>query len=137
MLMLPSRRGCCPCSKSDNNFSNFIPCQSPGVKLLKSTGKDENVSCQLRNEKDIAKAIDDRTQQGKKLGVNKILKMATTQVEVEMITRRMGRSPDFEGADFEIGILNPTFEGAECGVEGGATKGDLVTYTSRARIPTG
>merc|ERR1711981_1255089 len=43
-------------------------------------------------------------------------------VEVEMITRRLGRSPDFEGTD--------------CGVEGGATGGDLVTYTSRARIPT-
>ena len=27
-----------------------------------------------------------------------------------MITRRLGRSPDFEGADFESGILNPTFE---------------------------
>ena len=66
------------------------------------------------------------------------------QVEVEMITRRLGRNQDFEGdlsfyfvpssfANFQL-LCSP---GTDCGVEGGATRGDVVTYTSRARIPTG
>merc|ERR1711962_1984403 len=56
------------------------------------------------------------------LCAGEIMQVGDTQVEVEMITRRLGRNQDFEGAD--------------CGVEGGATRGDVVTYTSRARIPT-
>ena len=54
------------------------------------------------------KALDDRTRSDKDLSVNKILKLAT-QVEVEMITRRMGRSPDFEGADFGAGVFPVNF----------------------------
>ena len=69
------------------------------------------------------------------------------QVEVEMITRRLGRNQDFEGDLSFILCLQvlSTFNfcqllcslGTDCGVEGGATRGDVVTYTSRARIPTG
>ena len=69
------------------------------------------------------------------------------QVEVEMITRRLGRNQDFEG-DLSFYFVPSSFVnfnfcqllgslGADCGVEGGATRGDVVTYTSRARIPTG
>ena len=54
-----------------------------------------------------------------------------------MITRRLGRSPDFEGERTFVKIFESEIEGTDCGVEGGATGGDLVTYTSRARIPTG
>ena len=54
-----------------------------------------------------------------------------------MITRRLGRSPDFEGERTFVKIFESEIEGTDCGVEGGAREGDLVTYTSRARIPTG
>ena len=44
-----------------------------------------------------------------KIWVEKNLRLAT-QVEVEMITRRMGRSQEFEGADFGAGDFHLTFE---------------------------
>ena len=57
---------------------------------------------------DIAKAIDTEPNMTK-IWVVKNLKLAT-QVEVEMITRRMGRSQEFEGADFGAGDFHLTFE---------------------------
>jgi len=86
---------------------------SPGdlVRLGKSTGEQEGVLL----------GPDPRSE-WEGLCAGEIMQVGDTQVEVEMITRRLGRNQDFEGAD--------------CGVEGGATRGDVVTYTSRARIPT-
>jgi len=56
------------------------------------------------------------------LCAGEVMLVGREQVEVEMITRRLGRSAEHLEE--------------ECGVEGGAARGDIVTYTSRARIPT-